>query len=156
MYSLQYRPQMDHNKYGESGGGGLPLPPPFSGYWVWSVYGLYCRLYMAYAQLMYGPYMAYVWPTYGTYIDHIWPYEGLVICPILAIYGHVRARLAKNIVRHVRSPLFGGASNKNLFGGDQNREHCFVRAQWFCSLFCSGSIVCRNVLFGVLFGLNGK
>ena len=60
MYSLQYRPQMDHNKYGENGGGGLRRPPPFSVYWVWSVYGLYCGLYMAYGQLMYGPYMAYV------------------------------------------------------------------------------------------------
>ena len=60
MYSLLYRPQMDHNKYEENGGRQLRRRPPFSGYWVWSIFGLYCRLHMAYGQLMYGPYMAYV------------------------------------------------------------------------------------------------
>ena len=58
MYSLQYRPQMDHNTYGENEG--AAATPSFSGYWVWYICGLYCRLYMAYVQLMYGPYMAYV------------------------------------------------------------------------------------------------
>ena len=66
MYSLQYRPQMDHNKYKENGCGGL-RPPPFSPYLLWSICGLYCRLYMADIQLMNGPYMAYVWPIYGLY-----------------------------------------------------------------------------------------
>ena len=64
---------------------GEAAAPTFSGYWVWSICGLHCRLYMAYVQLMYGPYMAYVWPTYGTYIHHIWPYEGLVICHLWSI-----------------------------------------------------------------------
>ena len=55
--------------------------PPFSSYSLWSICGLYCRLYMAYVQLMYGPYMAYVWPTYGHMrvwwsVQH-WPYMAM-------------------------------------------------------------------------------
>ena len=42
--------------------------PPFSGYRVWSICGLYCRLYMAYEQLMYGP---YIWPMYDLHMAHI-------------------------------------------------------------------------------------
>ena len=41
--------------------------PPFSLNFLWSICGPYCRLYMAYVQLMYGTYMAHVWTTYGTY-----------------------------------------------------------------------------------------
>ena len=53
MYSLQCRPQMDHTS--------------LSSYLSWYICGLYCRLYMAYVQLVYGPFMAYVWPIYGLY-----------------------------------------------------------------------------------------
>ena len=67
MYSLQYRPQMDHTQYPENGERRRSRRPPFSSYLLWSICGLYCRLYMAYVQLMYGPYMAYVLPIYGLY-----------------------------------------------------------------------------------------
>ena len=91
MYSPQYRPHTDHTQYTENGGGGRRPPPRFSISLLWSVYGLYCGLYMAYGQLMYGPYMAYVWPMYGLYMatyvynmyihiyiyGHIWPVYGL-------------------------------------------------------------------------------
>ena len=50
----------DHNKDIENGGGGLRPRSAFFVYWVWSVYGLYRGLYMAYGQLMYSQYMAYV------------------------------------------------------------------------------------------------
>ena len=77
MYSLQYRPQMDHNKYEENGGRGFAAAPRFLdiGYgpsvactvgctWlmcslcmahIWPMHDLY----MTYIQLIYGPYMAY-------------------------------------------------------------------------------------------------
>ena len=67
MHSLQYRPQMDNARYTENGGRRRSRRPAFSSYLLWSICGLYCRLYMAYVQLMYGPYMAYAGPTYDTY-----------------------------------------------------------------------------------------
>ena len=45
--------------YPENGVGGRRLPPPFSSHLPWSNCGLYCKLYMAYVQLIYA-YMAYV------------------------------------------------------------------------------------------------
>ena len=63
MYSLQYRPQMDHIQYPENGGrrpkAATPILFIITQYVLWSICGLYCRLYMAYVQLMYGPYMVY-------------------------------------------------------------------------------------------------
>ena len=41
--------------------------PPFSGYAVWPICGLYRRLYLAHVQLMYGPHMACVRPIDGFY-----------------------------------------------------------------------------------------
>ena len=66
MYRLRYRPQMDHTQHPELR---VRWPkvatPQFSSYLLWSICGLYCRLYMAYVQLMYDVYMA--WPVYDTY-----------------------------------------------------------------------------------------
>ena len=66
MYSLQYRSQKDHTHIQKMRGWWpKAAAPSFSGYWVWSICGLYCRLYTAYVQLMYGPYMAYACLIYG-------------------------------------------------------------------------------------------
>ena len=70
MYSLQYRPQMDHNKYEENGGGGLRPPPPFSGYG----YGPSVACTVGCTWLMYSLCMAHIWPMYDLYMAYIWPY----------------------------------------------------------------------------------
>ena len=70
MYSLQYRPQMDHNKYEENGGGGLRPPPPFSGYG----YGPSVACTAGCTWLMYSLCMAHIWPMYDLYMAYIWPY----------------------------------------------------------------------------------
>ena len=56
---------------------------------VWCICGLYCRLYMAYVQLIY---MAHIWLMYDlhmahilTIYGHIWPCQGLVICHLRSI-----------------------------------------------------------------------
>ena len=67
MYSLQYRPQMDHTQYPENGERWRSRCPPLSSYLLWSICGLYCRLHMVYEQLMYGPYRA----MYDLHITHI-------------------------------------------------------------------------------------
>ena len=55
MYNLQYKPYTDKNKNIDNGvWQPKAAAPPFSVLWVWSVYGMHCRLYMAYVQLMYG------------------------------------------------------------------------------------------------------
>ena len=46
------------------GGGGLRPPPPLYVSSKWSTYALYCRLHMAYVQLMYSLNV----PIYGLYI----------------------------------------------------------------------------------------
>ena len=65
-------------------GSGWRLPPPFSPYLLWSICGLYYRLYMTYVQLMYGPYMAYVWHLWPIYGPYIWPCMGIL--PVF-LYG---------------------------------------------------------------------
>ena len=84
MYS-QYRPQMDHTQYPENGG--RRRSRPLSSYLLWSICGLYCRLYMAYVQLLYGPCMAYVWPTYGTYIGHMRVWWSVQYWPCMVMSG---------------------------------------------------------------------
>ena len=69
MYSLQYRPQMDHDKSEENGGGSFATAPHFLdiGYGPSVACTVGCKKLCT----------AYVWPIYGlcmTYIWHIyWP-----------------------------------------------------------------------------------
>ena len=73
MYSRQCRPHMDHNEY-EENGGVAAFGRRLLIFWILGMVHLwldrlYCRLYMAFVQLMYGPiyirvcglYMIYIW-----------------------------------------------------------------------------------------------
>ena len=85
MYSLQYRPQMEHNKYGENGGRRLRRRPPFSGYG----YGPSVACTAGCTWLMYSLCMAHIWPMYDLYMVYtyglcMWPY--MDILPVF-LYG---------------------------------------------------------------------
>ena len=58
MYSLQYGPQMDHNKYEEHGVGGCAAAPHF--------------LDIGYDPSVHGLCTAYVSPIYGVCMNYIW------------------------------------------------------------------------------------
>ena len=75
MYSLQYRPQMDHNKYKKNGGGGFAAAPHF----LDIGYGPSVAFIVGCAWLMYSLCMAHIWPMYDLHMARVW-----------AIYGHMR------------------------------------------------------------------
>ena len=81
MYSLQYRPQMDHNKYEENGGaGGFATAPHF----LDIGYGPSVACTVGCTWLMYSLCMAHIWPMYDLYMAYIWPY--VHIWQVLYIY----------------------------------------------------------------------
>ena len=79
---------MDHNEYEENGEGGFVAAPHFLdiGYSPSVACTVGCTW------LMYSLCMAHMWPMYGLHMAQIltWSYEGVMICPILALFGHVR------------------------------------------------------------------
>ena len=78
MYSLQYRLQMDHDKYGEND------PEAAAPHFLDIGYGPSVACTVGCTWLMYSLCMAHIWPMYDLHmahiLDYIWPYEGLVIC----------------------------------------------------------------------------
>ena len=70
MHSLQYRPQMDHNKYEENGGRRLRRRPHF----LDIGYGPSVACTVGCTWLMYSLCMAHIWPMYDLYMAYIWPY----------------------------------------------------------------------------------
>ena len=67
MYSLQYRPQMDHNKYEENGGGGFAAAPHF----LDIGYGPSVACTVGCTRLMYSLCMAHIWPMYDLHMVQI-------------------------------------------------------------------------------------
>ena len=70
MYSLQYRPQMDQNKYEEKWKAVASPPPPI--FWTLGMAYLWPVLYA-----IHGLCTAYVWPIYGLCMTYIWLILGL-------------------------------------------------------------------------------
>ena len=69
MHSLQYKPQMDHDKYEEKGG---RRRPPLSGYG----HGPSAACTVGCTWLMYSLCMAHIWPMYDLYMAYIWAIYG--------------------------------------------------------------------------------
>ena len=67
MYSLQYRPQMDHNKYEENEGGGFAAAPIF---FIFIMVHLW-HVFVGCTWLMYSLCMAHIWPMYDPHMTHI-------------------------------------------------------------------------------------
>ena len=70
MYSLQYRPQMDHTQY-------LENEAATEGYHPLIFFILIMVPLRPVLSAVHGLYIAYVWPIYGlcmTYMNYIWPY----------------------------------------------------------------------------------
>ena len=67
MYSLQYRPQMDHNKYEENGGWRLGCRPHFLD--IGNGPAVACTVGCTW--LMYSLCMAHIWPMYDLHMAHI-------------------------------------------------------------------------------------
>ena len=70
MYSLQYRPQMDHTQYPENGGRSEAAAPHF----LHIYYGPSVACTVGCTWLMYSLCMAHIWPMYDLYMAYIWPY----------------------------------------------------------------------------------
>ena len=73
------------------GGDGEAAAPPFSSYSLWSICGLYCRLYMAYVQIsgIYG----HIWTIYA-HMVHIWPYM-VIYMAILSYMVIYKSRMSE-------------------------------------------------------------
>ena len=67
MYSLQYRPQMDHNEYEENGGGGFATDPHF----LDVGYGPSVACTLGCTWLTYSLCMAHIWPMLDLHMAHI-------------------------------------------------------------------------------------
>ena len=71
MYSLQYRPQMDHNEYEENEEAvAFGRRPHF----LDIGYGPSMACIVGCTWLMYSLCMAHIWPMYDLYMAYIWPY----------------------------------------------------------------------------------
>ena len=66
MYSLQYRPQMDHNEYEENEEAAAFRRRPLI-FWIWDMVHLWPVLWA-----VHGLCTAYVWPIYGLCMTYIW------------------------------------------------------------------------------------
>ena len=76
MYSLQYRPQMDHTHIQKMGGGGEAATPHF----LHIYYGPSVACTVGCKWLMYSLCLVHIWPMYDLYMVHIWAIY-------MAIYG---------------------------------------------------------------------
>ena len=65
MYSLQYRPQMDHTLIQKMGGGRRP-------HFLHIYYGPSVACTVGCTWLTYSLCMAHIWPMYDLYMDHIY------------------------------------------------------------------------------------
>ena len=83
-----------HNKYeAKEGAAAFGLHPSFSGYAALPICSLYCGLYIAYVQLVYGPYMTYVWPICGSHKPYF------CICREVGVTGMIEPNIGQRIVK---------------------------------------------------------
>ena len=70
MYSLQYRPQMDHTHIQKMGVAAEGRRPHF----LHIYYGPSVAFTVGCTWLMYSLCMAHIWPMYDLYMAYVWPY----------------------------------------------------------------------------------
>ena len=74
--------------------------PSFSSYLLWSICGLYCRLYMAYVQLVYGDSGAHILPMYGLIMAYpicIFIYAKFTIFTSTSVFEHAHVMCLRSV-----------------------------------------------------------